>query len=442
MSLRWLTVVFLIAFALATALTGYAMLSASRAAVIELVDRRIDSIADAMLSGVQPGDAATILARIDAFSRRRDTGDIGFELEDAAGRRLGGNVVMARPIPPGFTTVRTGDRIVGLSAGRAELRETRSGLRLITIAETEPIDGYAAVRLHNYLIGFGAITAVVLLGTAAFGLLVRRRIGELRTTAEAIIDGDMRRRVPVDRHGGSFAEQALTFNRMLDRVATLMENLRNVSSDVAHDLRTPLARLRSRLAHMAAAGEDENAELDAALAQCDELMAMFSAVLRISEVEGGDRRAAFQPVDLAEMVRETGETMAGAASESGHALHVGPLAEATIEGDRQLLIQALINLIENALHHTPKQTAIIVSITRTEAAVRLGVTDRGPGIAPGDRARAVRRFGRLDASRNRRGHGLGLPLVDAIARLHRGALSLEDAAPGLAATIEIPLRRA
>jgi len=436
--LRTLTATFLSAFAVVTALTGYATYHASRSAIVSLVDRRIDAVADALLEDVAPGDAAAILRRIAAFSSRRDSGDIGFELEDATGRRLGGNVALTRSLGAGFSDVTPQDGITGLSAGRAEARPVGRGLTLITVAETEPIDGYDAIRVRNYLIGFGLIAAVVLAGTATFGLVVRRRIEATRTTALAIIDGDLSHRVPVAPGGGVFAAQAETINHMLDRIAMLVDGLRHVANDVAHDLRTPLARLRSRLT--VAADHAPSAELDAAIDQCDEMLAIFAAILRIAEIDTGDRRGAFGRVALDQLATEVVETLAGVAEEDGRRLVVGPLPAIALAGDRQLLSQAVFNLVENALNHTPSGTVVTVSLDAAADEVRLRVADTGPGIATADMAMARRRFGRLEASRHRPGHGLGLPIVDAIARLHGGRLVLEDARPGLSAALVLPIR--
>lgn len=434
-SLRRLTTLFLGAFGAATALTGYASYSASRHTIETLVDRRLDEVSRALLDEARQGDAGAILARIATLSRQRETGDLGFELIDRSGRRLGGNVTVGGAVPAGFSTLN--DSVLpGTSTWRVQRRDAGGGLRLVTLVETEPVDGFAAVWLRSYALGFGSIVVIVVAGTVSFSTIVRRRIDELRSTAEAIIDGDLTQRVPVEPGSGAFAEQAATFNRMLDRIAALVDSLRHVGGDVAHDLRTPLARLRSRLALIVA--ETPTAELEAVLDQCDELLAIFSAILRISEVEGGDRRTAFQPVSLSAIASDVAETLAANAADSGHVLTVTALADGTVAGDRQLLAQAGLNLVGNALTHSPAGSRVTVAVTREADAMRLTVTDDGPGIPAAARATALRRFGRLDASRNRPGHGLGLPLVEAVARMHRGTLSLEDAAPGLRAVLTIP----
>lgn len=443
-SLRTLTAAFLALFLATVLATGVATYSASRAAIVRLIDRRIVTVSDELDDGLRPGDARELLARIDRLSRTRDTGDIGLELRDATGRRLGGNVALGRNLPPGFSTLRHRDGIAGLSEGRALVRDLGGGLVLTVVAETEPVDDFARLRLRNAIVGFGAIVLVVLGGTILFAFLIERRIARVRETAEAIIDGDLRARVPVNPADGAFAAQAMSFNRMLDRIATLMEGIAGVSHDIAHDLRLPLARLHSRLTLIAARAPTEaiREDLHGALAQCDDLLAMFAATLRITEIEGSDRRAGFARVDLAQLAHKVGEGMAAVADEGGHPLTIRADTPLFVDGDGRLLTQALVNLVENALRHTPTGTPVSIVATCRHGAAILEVVDRGPGIAATDVPLALRRFGRLEASRTTEGHGLGLPLVDAIARLHRGTLTLDDAGPGLAAALVLPLPKA
>lgn len=445
-SLPGLTLAVLALFLIVTVATGIAVLAANRVAVVQLVDRRVDAIADVVLER-DPGESQPgtdiLLARIDALSRQRDTGDVGLALTRADGTWAGGNIRLRRPLAPGRSDLRAEDGIIGLSHGRALVRDAGAGRRLTVVAETEPFDSYREMRTRIYLIGFGSIILVVLGGMTAFALLVGRRIGDQRATVEAIIAGNIRHRVPVTGSADEFDRQAAAFNRMLDRIAELMETMRGQSNDIAHDLRTPLARLRGQLSAMVAEARDDDqaTRAAAALAQCDTLLAMFAALLRIAEIEGGDRRAGFAPLDLSALVEETATMMIPVAEDAGHRLSVTVnVASPDVVGDRQLLTQALVNLIGNAIKYGGEDGTIRVSLDAIEEGIALRVADNGPGIPIEDRAQALRRFGRLDSSRTQAGHGLGLPLVAAIARLHHGRLVLDDAQPGLVASLILPGR--
>jgi signal transduction histidine kinase len=441
-SLRALTLAFLIAFLVATIGTGFAIHTATQHTIERLVDRRIRSVSDEIAGTVGDRSPEELVRRINAATRERDTGDIGLLLLDTDGRRLGGNIVLPRRLPIGFSTIALKDRIAGLSAGRALVRDVGRGMILTTIAETEPFDDYNAARARIYLIGFGSIVLIVVGGMVFFVVTIGRRIGETRRTVEAIIDGDMRRRVPIHRSGGEFAQQAMAFNRMLDRISDLMASISNVSNDIAHDLRTPLARLRSQLALSLRRVETESQrdDLEAAIAMSDELLEMFAAMLRIVEVEGGDRRAAFAPIDLAALAEEVGTMLQPVVADGGRTLIVTPCTPTPIVGDRQLLGQLVVNLVENAMRHTPPGTRVEIRVDVTGARAVLTVADDGPGIPAGQRMLALRRFGRLDTSRHDSGQGLGLALVEAISRLHRGTIALEDAAPGLRVVVTLPMR--
>jgi len=439
-SLRALTAAFLLAFIAATALTGLLVYRATHDAVRELVDRRIATVASEVGALATRTDRAGVSRALEAMMRDRDTGDLGLLLTDANGRLLTGNIRLNRPLPEGFTTVDKGLGVKGLSGGRALVRPVGDGLILTVVAETEPFDDYSDARRRIYLFGFGSIILIVVAGVATFGTIIGRRIVAMRRTAEAIVDGDMQRRVPVDGSDSAFDQQAHAFNAMLDRIALLMEEVRNVSNDIAHDLRTPLARLRARLAKAARMAGEEGGELEAALDDCDQLLAMFASILRIAEIEGGARRAGFERVDLAEIADELLGSLQAVADDAGRQFEASACVTASVMGDRRLLIQAAINLVENAIRHTPPGSLIRLSVRVEEAdAVVLVVEDDGPGIDPADHGRVLRRFGRLDRSRGGEGHGLGLPLVEAIARLHGGSMRLEDAAPGLRVVLRLPL---
>ena len=445
LSLRGLTIAVLALFLIATIATGIAILAANRVTVARAVDRRIAVVADLVLerdAGETRLPTPLLLARIATLSGQRDTGDIGLLLLGADGRRLGGNIAPRFALPMGRSDLRQRDGIIGLSHGRALVRDAGEGRRLAVVAETEPFDSHRMTRTRIYLIGFGSIILIVVGGLIVFSMLVGRRIADQRATVEAIIAGNIRHRVPVTGSGDEFDRQAAAFNHMLDRIAALMEAMRGQSNDIAHDLRTPLSRLRGQLARMVEDARDpaQTERASAALAQCDALLAMFAALLRIAEIEAGHRKAGFAPFDLSILVRDIATMMIPVAEDAGHRLDVAIDAAAPdFVGDQQLLTQALVNLIGNAIKYGGD--TITVSLDVGERGLTLSVADNGPGIATEDHARALRRFGRLDTAREAAGgHGLGLPLVEAIARLHRGRLTLGDAAPGLVASLVLPGR--
>ncbi len=261
--------------------------------------------------------------------------------------------------------------------------------------------------------------------------------------AEAIIGGDMGRRIPVRGSDDDLDRLSATFNRMLDRIGMLMDSLRQVSSDIAHDLRTPLTRLRQRLeATRTLAAGDARAEIEGALGDVDAILDTFAALLRIAQIEGGARRAAFRPVDLTAVARTVVEAFAPSAEDTGQSLTLEPSGELIIDGDRELLTQMLANLVENALRHAGVTARAVVATRSSGIDVVVVVRDDGPGVPEVERGRIFDRFYRLEHSRSTPGSGLGLALVAAIARLHDASLELDDARPGLEVRVRFRARPA
>jgi len=432
--------VFLALFLLATILTGIATYSASLDTIREIVDQRVTRISLALAPAEREFERSPLIERVETLGKQRDTGDIGVVLLDPSGRQVAGNMHIPRLLPPGLSTVDVRDNIKGLTKGRALVRAIPGGFRLIVTAETEPFDNYEHARRRIYIIGFGSIIAVVLGGLLLFSRLISHRITQMRRTVDAIVEGDMNLRIPLTGDGSEFDEQAEAFNHMLDRIQGLMAEIQNVSNDISHELRTPLARLRGKLFRLSSHAESETQRIDlgSALEDADELLAMFTAMLRIAEIESGERRGGFASVALDGLASEMVAMLEPVAADQDRRLLIAACAQATLRGDRQLLMQLLVNLVENALRHTPAGSTVSVSILEGKDHAEIIVSDDGPGIPAEERAMALRRFGRL--KRNAApGHGLGLPLVDAIARLHGGLMRLEDAAPGLRVRVWLPL---
>jgi signal transduction histidine kinase len=286
-----------------------------------------------------------------------------------------------------------------------------------------------------------AIAATILLGVTGGVWLSRvflHRVDAISRTAEAIIDGDLTKRVPLQGTGDDLDRLAETLNRMLDRMDRLLESVRQASNNIAHDLRTPLSRLGQRLEEARTrtwSAADHRRALDAAKAEVDGLLGTFSALLRIAEVEAGAQRAAFRPVDLSAVVTTVAEAFGPSAEEAGYTLTAEVAPSVVVHGDRELLTQLLVNLVENALRHTPPGSRVRLVLTGEAGRAVLTVADNGPGVPEAERASVLRRFYRLDHSRSTPGSGLGLSLVAAVAELHGAALCLDDAGPGLLVSI-------
>jgi signal transduction histidine kinase len=324
-SLRAIAFTFIAAISLATLLTFAAVYLALLGAIDRQVDKRLAGESAELLQG--DPDVALLGLRIGEESRRRDSGDIGFLLVDPRGRRLAGNIAPAGQIPLGDSTLDPGAGILGLSRGRALVRRLPDGAVLTLAAESEPIDHHDTQRVLILALGFGAILLLVIFGTLALSLMIRRNIEAMRVAAEAIVEGDLRARVPVAAPGTAFGRQAEAFNRMLDRIEALMASLAQISNDVAHDLRTPLARLHGRITLLA--GQPEAAPaLQAAAAESEDLLAMFAAILRIAEIEGGDRRAMFARLDLGALAADVAESLQVMVEDSGRVLSLGTFAPA------------------------------------------------------------------------------------------------------------------
>ncbi|MBS0472380.1 MAG: HAMP domain-containing histidine kinase [Proteobacteria bacterium] len=285
---------------------------------------------------------------------------------------------------------------------------------------------------------------VLVLGLAGGGLMARnmlRRLDQINRTSAEIIGGDLTRRVPIGPSHDEFDALAENLNTMLDRIERLMKGVREVADSVAHDLRTPLNRLRNRLEttlrHIGP-GSEQAGEIEAAVAETDQLITTFNALLLIAEADAGVARGKMSMIDLAPVVEDVAELYEPLAEEKGVTLKLSPAGSTVIEGNRSLISQALANLVDNAIKYTPQGGRVTVTALETPDGAELRVADSGQGIPEAERARVVERFVRLDASRSAPGTGLGLSLVAAVARLHDARLVLEDNKPGLRAVMRFP----
>jgi len=281
----------------------------------------------------------------------------------------------------------------------------------------------------------GVLTAVGAIGGVLIRHAVLLRLDAISRTVSSIVQGDLGQRLETDTGQDEFNTLSLTINRMLDQIEQLVHGVRNVSNAIAHDLRTPLAELRSRLEELSVTrpGADETfGEIEGAVADVDRVIGIFNALLRLAEIDTGARRSGFVDVDPDELVAKAVEFYLPAAELKGVALSFRGQAATIIRGDPVLLAQAIANLIDNALKFTPAQGRIAVETRRQEdGAVELTIADTGAGIPDPEKPRVTERFYRGDAARGTPGVGLGLSVVSAVARLHTGRLELTDNNPGL-----------
>ena len=379
---------------------------------------------------------------VDGRVRRDPGGRTVYLLADPQGRRLVGNLGAwpgSEPDRDGWMTFELIDRnsLDGSPyLARARLFALQGGLRLLVGRDVRELEQTRSMIRNATIWGSGIAIVLSLAGGIAMSRSAARRIEAINQTSREIMTGDLSRRIPVRGSGDDFDQLASNLNDMLDRIQGLMEGLRHVSDNIAHDLRTPLARLRGRIEDLddeaLPAGDRRRLAREAA-AEADGLIAMFNALLRITQIEAGGRGETFGPVDLAAVVRDVIELYEPLAQEKNLAFRVNVAETESMDGDRDLLFQAVANLVDNAIKYTPAGGSIGVAA----AAKEVVVWDSGPGIPEDSREAVFERFRRLGISRNKPGSGLGLSLVRAVAQRHGGRVLLSNNEPGLRARLAL-----
>jgi signal transduction histidine kinase len=365
-----------------------------------------------------------------------------FYLLEQDGKAIAGNLPAMPPrtgtvdIPA--TTTMGNHEVLGVGAFLAP------GLYVFSGSDTARL---RTVQLHILHVMLGLFAAAMLLAVAG-GALVSwsflRRTDAMARACRDIMDGDLKLRIPVRGTKDQLDRLAEAINEMLSRIGQLMDNLSQVSNDIAHDLRTPVTHLRHRLERARAdcrTPEEYAVSLEAAIAKADEILGLFAALLRIAQIEGGERRAAFSSLDLGALLDQLREMFDPVAEEAGHSLRLTPVPGLVIRGDRRLLTQLFSNLIENAVVHTPAGTHITLSLRAACGQAVAQVSDDGPGVPVEEHERLFRRLYRREASRTQPGHGLGLSLAAAIAELHGASIRIMKEGPGMSVEVSFPLAR-
>ncbi len=431
-------------FAVSALVLGLAVFLAARSALEQQMAARVETEAAFLRKEFSSGGLQHLLATVQA--RGRGASALDYLLQGPGGVHLAGEMPASLSLRPGWATVEVAE--AGDDGGQPEqvrvLVSDLGGGLLLAVG-----DDLARIAEVEEAVATAFLWTVGLAGPLGIGggvLLSRAflaRVDAIARTAEAIIAGDLQRRVPVQGTDDDLDRLAGTLNRMLDRIGALMDSLRQVSSDVAHDLRTPLSRLYQRLEdarmHARSMAEYETA-VEAAVREAEGLLETFSALLRIAQVEGASPRAGFRDVDLTAITESVIDAYRPDAEEAGHLLIADIAPRILVLGDQELLTQAIANLMENALRHTPAGTRVGIQLSQDRAGCCLAVEDDGPGVAPDDLPRLVHRFYRGERSRTTPGNGLGLSLVAAVAELHGATLSLQNTTPGLRVLLRLPLR--
>ena len=409
------------------------------------IEAEVAGLAERYRAAGLSGLTGSLLERI----TRRPAGSSVYLLADERLHPLVGNLSQWPPVsenPEGWISFRLED--AGWPAGqvhqaRARVFRLTGGYRLLVGRDLHELTDIQSLIVRTLVWGLAITAALALAGGALMSRSTARRVEAVNETAREIMGGDLSRRVPVGGAGDEFDELAGNLNRMLDRIEALMEDVRRVSDNIAHDLRTPLSRLRNRLELLrveAGAGRPDPEAVEQAVADADGLLATFNALLRIARAESASRREGFAEVSLAELVRDVAELYEPLAEEKGQRLEVGVASSAHVQGDRDLLFQVVANLVDNAVKYTPSGGTIRLTVEGGPPSPAVIVADSGPGIPEVERKKVFQRFYRLDESRSTPGNGLGLSLVDAVARLHHIRVVLEDNTPGVRVRLEFPGR--
>jgi len=410
------------------------------------VEQEIDAAIQAEIAGLNEqfvqrgpqGLANVISTRINA----NPDGDAIYLIADADLNPLVGNI----PAWPALTSDANGWVSFKLAQPggdtvtvRARVFVPQTDMRLIVGRKVQALTQLRRLFDRTLFWGLGITLALALVGGLMMSNNVLRRVGQFNSTSRRIMEGDLTQRIATTGSGDEFDELADNLNAMMDQIESLMNNIQHISDNVAHDLRTPLTRLRNRLEDLQQnADSTESEEIDACIKDADGLLATFASLLSIARIESGTYEAASNPVDLSQCVRDGYELYKALADEKSISLSCDAPGTIEVHGDRNLLFQAITNLLDNAIKYTPAGGDLSISLQRDADQVILSVADSGPGIPENMREQVLQRFFRLDESRSKPGAGLGLSLVQAVVLRHRAQLELDDNTPGLLVRLVFP----
>ena len=448
-----LTLVYLTVFALFAAfLLGYFAWN-TRRLITEQITRTVDAEITGLAEQYNQGGIRRLVFIIDARARR--PGSSLYLVTTFTGDGLAGNVgVLGEGVLEHTGWTETVYRRLDDAEGTehhalVRIFQLPSGFRLLVGRDLDERE-----RLYDIILAAGqwSIAIVIVLGLAGGFFVARRvlhRVDAMTETSRTIMAGDLSGRLPTVGSDDELDRLAVNLNVMLERIEALMRGFKEVSDNIAHDLKTPLTRLRNRAEEALRIGRGERdyrAALEATIEESDELIRTFNALLMIARAESGQGSTPMTEFDAAEIAHGVGELYDPLADEKGLALRVEADLPVPVRGNRELVTQALANLVDNAIKYAGPELAlangapaeVVLKASAAGDQITLSVSDQGPGIPAADRDHAVERFVRLEQSRSEPGSGLGLSLASAVAHLHGGTLKLEDNGPGLRATLVLP----
>ncbi len=407
------------------------------------LDQSLTDTANYLVNEFKTGGVKGLAESVEQHATASEGDNDIFVLADQTGKKIAGNVKVfkiqygwhdAQPQEFGLKGRRQ-FRVLGQAVGNTTLIIARNDAAVYEIGDI----------IENAFIVSAAVMALsMLVAGVLLGMRAQRRVEAFTQTLDAVALGDINRRIEVGPEGGDDIDQiARKLNLTLDHLSSAMLSMQQVTVDIAHDLKSPIARLRNRLTDSIAtleAGHDAKKDLHEAIAESDHITHTFDAMLRIAQIESGERRQRFEDLDLAMVVRRAADIYAAVVEDGGGRLVLDVPGDRAwrVFGDSQLILQLLANLVENSVNHGNSAPLIRIAIEDHAGCVSMLVSDNGPGIPEAERGKVQERFYRIDKSRSSKGSGLGLALVTAIVNLHTGKIKLASNNPGLVVQIDFP----
>lgn len=437
-----LAMTFSLVFVIAFVATGFITYLLLKQRLEQELDDSLQEIHSVVASTYASDDLEDLMSTVTAYVSLSKADHRIFAVLDAHGKKIAGNFAGGK-LPDGISDISSED--VGLG-GDTDFRVMAGPIgdkRLIVGQSFDETDRLEDIAFASFAWATVLVIAAAIVGGIVLATKAQQRLDGIASAMNAVSHGTLDVRVPLRGNGDDIDTVSQQINQALERLSVLVETMRQVSADIAHELKTPLNRLRMQIESAVASeerGQKANSSLREALDEADRINATFEALLRISQIEAGARKTRFRRLDLADILLSVAEIYVDVAEDNGHVLTacIEPDRDCPVHGDRELLTQMFVNLVENAIRHCPRDTKIDISLALEGRTAVVAVSDDGPGIPANEHEKVFRRLYRLDKSRTTNGSGLGLSLVRAIAELHGGVATMEDNAPGLRAVVRLP----